>query len=276
MTSQRLIAASFIASTLFPLAAMAGGPPDAPKTDWNITMGAGAVYAPAFVGSKDYQLIGFPDLKFEYKDKFFASVGEGVGYNVINGSGWRVGPIAKYAFQRQENGKNPFRVAGKASTALRGLGDVDGTLELGGFVEYSYEPFTYKVELRQGVDGHEGMIGETSLNYTGSIDRFGPPIFYAFGPRATFGDSNYNNAYYGINQTQSANSGLSRYSADAGLVSYGVGGFISLPVSDSVSVSAFGGYDRLGSEVADSPLIKERGSENQFVSGLSVSYQLGY
>lgn len=276
MIPHRLIAAAFISSALFPLTAMAGGPPDAPKTDWNFTMEAGVLDAPAFVGSKDYQLIVFPNLKFEYKDKFFASVGEGVGYNVINSNGWRVGPIAKYAFQRQENGKNPFRVAGKASTALRGLGDVDATLELGGFVEYSYEPFTYKVELRQGVDGHEGMIGETSLNYTGSIDRFGPPIFYAFGPRATFADSNYNNAYFGITQTQSTNSGLSRYSADAGLVSYGVGGFVSLPVSDSVSVSAFGGYDRLGNQVADSPLIKQRGSENQFVSGLSVSYQFGY
>lgn len=276
MSASRLLVASLITSTVLPISAFAADAPDAPKTSWNYTVGGGAIYAPAFVGSKDYQLIAYPDLKVEYKDKFFASVGEGIGYNVINSNGWRIGPIAKYAFQRQENGKNPFRIAGKASTALRGLGDVDATLELGGFVEYSYEPFTYKVELRQGVDGHEGMIGETSLNYTGSIDRFGPPIFYAFGPRATFADSNYNNAYFGISQTQSTNSGLSRYSADAGLVSYGVGGFVSLPVSDSVSVSAFGGYDRLGSEVADSPLIKQRGSENQFVSGLSVSYQFGY
>jgi outer membrane protein len=276
MPSQRLLAVSLIAVTLTPHSSIAGDSPDTPKTDWNITLGAGTIYAPAFVGSNDYQLIAYPDLKVEYKDTFFASVGEGVGYNAINSDGWRVGPIAKYAFERNDNGKNSFRVTGTESKALRGLGDVDGTLELGGFVEYTYEPLTYKVELRQGVNGHEGMIGETSLNYTGSIDRFGPPVFYAFGPRVTFADSDYNNAYFGINQTQSINSGLSRYSADGGLVSYGIGGFVSLPVSDSVSVSAFGGYDHLGSEVADSPLIKQRGSENQFVSGLSVSYQFGY
>lgn len=276
MKASHLIAATLVTSSLFPLCAMAAGQPDAPKTSWNYTVGAGAIYAPAFVGSKDYQLIAYPDLKVEYKDKFFASVGDGIGYNVVNSNGWRVGPIAKYAFERNDNGKNPFRVAGKESKALLGLGNVDATLELGGFVEYSYEPFTYKVELRQGVDGHEGMIGETSLNYTGSIDRFGPPIFYAFGPRATFADSNYNNAYFGITQAQSTNSGLSRYSAGSGLISYGLGSLVSLPVSDSVSVSAFGGYDRLGSEVANSPLIKQRGSENQFVSGLSVSYQFGY
>ncbi len=273
---KQLFSASIIISTLLPLTVMAGAPEEPPKTNWNVTLGAGAVYAPAFVGSKDYQLIGFPDIKLAYKNRFFASVGEGIGYNVINSNGWRVGPIAKYAFERRENGKNPFRVAGKESTALLGLGNVNATLELGGFVEYNYKPFTYKIELRQGVGGHEGMIGKTSLNYTGSINQFGPPIFYAFGPRAIFGDSDYNNAYFGINQIQSTRSGLSRYNADGGLLSYGVGGFVSLPVSDSVSVSAFGGYDHLGTEAADSPLIKQRGNENQFVSGLSVNYKFGY
>jgi outer membrane protein len=255
---------------------MAAEKPDASKTDWNYRVGAGAIYAPAFVGSKDYQLMAFPDLKIEYKDKFFASVGDGIGYNVINSNGWRVGPIVKYAFQRQENGKNPFRVAGKSSTALRGLGDVDGTMELGGFVEYNYEPITTKVEIRQGVDGHEGMIGDVSLSYGNTYMGLGPPIIYSFGPRATFADSDYNNAYFGINQTQSTRSGLARYNADSGLVSYGVGAFALLPVTDSVSVSTFAGYDRLGAEVTDSPLIKERGSENQFVAGMTVSYQFGY
>ena len=30
--------------------------------------------------------------------------------------------------------------------------DVDGTVEVGGFVEYTYRPFTLKVELRQGIN----------------------------------------------------------------------------------------------------------------------------
>lgn len=242
---------------------------------WKITLGAGAMYKPAFVGSKDYQAMAFPDIKVEYKDRFFASLFEGVGYNVINRDGWRAGPIVKLDFGRTEDDDNPFRIAGRKTNALRGLGDVDATLELGGFVEYSIEPFRYTLELRQGVGGHEGLVVETGLNYMGSTKRLGKPIMYAFGPRATFADSNYNKAYFGITRTQSANSGLAGYSAGSGLVSYGVGGFAVMSVSESVSLGVFGGYDRLGSVAADSPLIKERGDKNQFMGGVRFTYEFG-
>jgi len=254
-------------------AAPAGDPPENTPMGWRFKVGAGALYAPAFVGSKDYQVIVFPTVKVEYKDLFFASVKEGVGYNAIHSDGWRVGPLVKYQFERKEDGSNPFRVGGHKSTALKGLGNVDATLECGGFAEYSYEPFAYKVELRQGVNGHKGMIGEAGINYSGTIKRSGPPIFYAFGPRATFADSDYINAYFGIDRTQSVNSGLNRYDGGGGFVSYGLGGFMSTPLHGPVSVSVFGGYDRLGNEVADSPLVKQRGSENQFAVGLSVTYK---
>lgn len=250
--------------------------PPEQQDDWKFTIGAGAMYKPAFVGSKYYQALAFPDIKVEYKDRFFASLFEGVGYNVINSDGWRAGPIMKFDFGRTEDDDNPFRIAGKKTNALRGLGDVDATPELGGFVEYNFEPFSATIELRQGVGGHEGLVGDISLNYMGFIEQLGPPIMYAFGPRATFADANYNNAYFGINQTQSANSGLARYSAEAGLVSYGIGGFAMISISDSVSLGVFGGYDRLSSEVADSPLIKERGDENQFMGGLRITYEFGY
>jgi outer membrane scaffolding protein for murein synthesis (MipA/OmpV family) len=268
---QAEIAATIAAHQPIPPAALAGDPPAKTPMGWRFRVGAGALYAPAFLGSNDYQIIAFPNVKVEFKDLFFASVKDGVGYNVINSNGWRVGPLVKYVFERNEDDSNPFRVGGDKSTALKGLGTVDATLECGGFAEYTYKPFAYKVELRQGINGHNGMIGEASINYAGAVTGFGPPIFYAVGPRATFADSDYINAYFGIDQTQSANSGLERYDAGGGLVSYGVGGFMSMPLYGPVSVSVFGGYDRLGNEVADSPLVRQRGSENQFAIGMSVT-----
>ena len=243
---------------------------------WLVTIGTGGVYAPAFLGSKNYQLSVFPELNIEYKNLFFASVKDGIGYNVINSSGWQIGPVAKYVFERKENGDSPFRVIGPKSNALRGLGNVDGTVELGGFFKYIFEPFTYKIELRQGVNGHKGMIGETSIRYGGTITQFGPRIIYSFGPRAIFASSDYNNAYFGINQAQSTRSGLSRYDADNGIVSYGIGGFALFPISDSITFSIFGGYSRLSNEVSNSPLVIQHGSENQFVSGLGINYKLDF
>lgn len=249
--------------------------PHKPEGDWKFTVGAATIYKPAFIGSKDYQAVAFPDFKVEYKDRFFASLFEGVGYNVVNNDSWRAGPIMKFDFGRTEDDDNPFRIAGDKTKALKGLGDVDASVELGGFVEYSFGPFSTSLELRQGVGGHEGLIGETGLNYKGFADLLGKPVMYSFGPRATFADSNYNEAYFGINQSQSAKSGLAQYSAGSGLVSYGIGAFAMMPVSDAVSVGIFGGYDRLASEAADSPLIKERGDENQFMGGLRITYEFG-
>lgn len=186
------------------------------KAGWNFTVGLGTMYKPAFTGSKDYQAMAFPDIKVEYDDVFFASLFEGVGYNVINSDGWRAGPIIKFDFGRTEEDDNPFLISGDETNALRGLGDVDATAELGGFVEYNVEPFSATIELRQGVGGHEGLVGETSLNYMGFTEQ----LFKSMG--------------------------------------------------------VFGGYDRLSSEVADSPLIKERGDENQFMGGLRITYEFGY
>lgn len=253
-------------------------PPQGPgkKEGWNVTLGAGAIYKPAFVGSKDYQAMAFPDIKVEYGDVFFASVFEGIGYNVINTDTWRAGAIAKFDFGRAEDDDNFFRVAGDKTKALRGLGDVDETVELGGFLEYSLGSFSAMVELRQGVGGHEGLVGEVGLNYMGSIEQSGgEPIRYFLGPRATFADAKYNNAFFGIDQTQSSNSGLAEYDADAGLVSYGLGGFAMMAISEAISLGVFGGYDRLAGEAADSPLVTERGEENQFTSGVRVSYEFG-
>lgn len=99
---------------------------------WSFTVGAGLVYAPAYVGADNYQLNALPNITINYADRFFASVKDGVGYDVINRSGWRIGPIARYKFGRKEDQDNPFRIAGEKSNDLRGLGDIDGTLELGG------------------------------------------------------------------------------------------------------------------------------------------------
>lgn len=254
-----------------------GNDPHGPeqKEDWTFSVGAATIFKPAFTGSKDYQAMLVPDFKIEYKDEFFASL-FGIGYNVINHDGWRAGPIVKLDFGRTEDDDNPFRIAGKKTEALKGLGDVDATLELGGFVEYEYDKFSCTLELRQGVGGHEGLVGETGLNFKDTANFIGRSVMYAIGPRAMFASSNYNNTYFGISSSQSARSGLAKYDADGGLVSYGMGMFAATPISDSLSLGFFGSYERLTGDAADSPLITERGDRNQFMSGISISYEFGY
>lgn len=235
--------------------------------------------APAFKGSNDYQLLAIPTVGVHYKDKLFASVQEGLGYNLIHQNGWRAGPILRYAFERDEDGSSPFKIAGNKSNALHGLGDVDGTWEPGGFVEYTWNEWSGKAELRQGINGHEGLIGDLSANYTKNIapalnvsDR---PVILSLGPRATLVSDDYNQAYFGVDAGQSARSGLQPYSPDGGLLSYGAGAVTIVPITQTVSTTLFVSYERLSGDAADSPLVQERGSENQGVAGVALTYKFG-
>ena len=141
---------------------------------WTIRIGAGAILSPAFAGSSDYQLMAVPALKVTYRNTFFASIEDGVGYAVINQNSWRASPIAKITFGRNEDGDNPFRVAGSKTSALHGLGNVHTTLEAGGFAEYRWNSMDAKIGLRKGVNGHEGLVGAFSVNYTRTSQLLSP------------------------------------------------------------------------------------------------------
>ena len=260
---------------LFPISPVRGAAPATEKApqDWRVSIGTGLLVAPAFTGARDYGLLAVPDLRVTYKELFFANVRDGIGYALLHGEGWRLGPMLTYAFPREEEeGGSIFRVAGRSNDALQGMGDVDGTTSFGGFVEYSLPPYRVRFHLQQGVNGHHGLVAETRVSYGGAVTYNGPPLIYSLGPHIKFGDQRYINAYWGVNSQQSAHSGLDTYHADAGLIAYGINAFTRLPLTKALSVSLLAGVDRLAPLVADSPLIRVRGAENQIMGGIFISY----
>lgn len=244
---------------------------------WTLRVGAGALVGPAFLGSKTYQVSAVPALRLAYGDRFFASVEEGLGYAFVSTSSWSAGPVVRVAFGRDEDGSSPFRIAGRRETALRGLGDVSTTPEAGAFVRYRWESWSASAEVRHGIGGHEALVGNVSASH---VWRFSSPFsggrgpgIVSLGPRATFASQAYTSAYFGIDPGQSLRSGLRPYSPEGGLVSFGAGGVVVVPVAPRTSVTLLFGYDRLAAAAARSPLISERGSRNQAVVGLFATYE---
>ena len=216
----------------------------------------------------------YPDLRINYGDTFFASVPEGIGWNAIDRDGWKAGPVVRLRFGRKEdNGGSTFLVSG-GGDALLGMGDVNASVELGGFVGKRFgsrDQWEAKARVVRGFGGHEGIVADLSLDHRIRSGR----ASIAFGPRATLASSRFMRPYYGINPDQSERTGLAQYSPSGGLLSYGLGGSLIHPVGRRSVVTLFSGLERLGGEAANSPLVRERGRPTQFTLGVGYGLRLG-
>ncbi len=246
-----------------------GRPLDAGAQGWSVTVGIAPVLSPAWQGSRDMALSLFPDLRINYKDVVFASIPDGLGWNMVRSDGWKAGPVAKIRFGRDEKrGGSPFLITG-GSDALLGLGDVGAAAELGAFVEKRVGSWRGRVEVRRGFGGHEGVIADGSLAYQARSGR----TLINVGPRATVASKGYIDTYFGIDSIQSQRSGLRPYSASGGLMSYGIGGSAIRPLDRRSAITLFTGVDRLGGEAGDSPLVRERGRRTQVSIGLGYGFR---
>lgn len=247
--------------------------PQAPE-GWSVRVGAGTLFAPAFPGSKDYQLLALPLIEFAYADVIEASVQRGIRYNIVRTNGFSAGPIAKLDFGRDEDGSRAFRVAGKKTDALIGLGNVSATVELGGFVKYERGPFAASLELRHGINGHEGLIGEVGIDYTRRVSALGTGAIVSVGPRLSFATTKYTTAFFGVDANQSARSGLARFKPKGGIVSYGVGSVVIYPINTRLSATLLASYERLAGDAESSSLVQARGAADRAIVGLFLTYQL--
>ena len=67
-----------------------------------------------------------------------------------------------------------------------------------------------------------------------------------------------------------AATGLSLYTAEGGVSDVGLTAILDVSVTRAWSVTGVGGYSRLVGDYADSPIVTERGSEDQFFLGLAL------
>ena len=265
---------------VFTLALASAGPAFAqerqPDEGWGLIVGAGALSSPTYEGDDEARLSVLPNVQVTYGDRFFASVQEGIGYRAIDDGVLRMGPIMRVKFSRDESGDQPFAISGDDTTDLIGLGDVDTSLEAGGFIDYKAGPLTFSAEARQAFTGHDGFVADLGVKWSGRTFLSGPPVIWSIGPRARIVDDAYNSAYFSVNAAQSVASGLPQFDASGGLHSYGLGATAIIPLTQDNAWSAVivAGYDRLAEDAANNPLVRLRGSPEQISLGVFLSYKL--
>jgi outer membrane protein len=235
-----------------------------PPPDWRVTLGAGAMLAPDYEGSDDFEFRPIPDIQVNYRDSLVLK-NTSLSYNLLRAfdpaSSWRAGPRARYGFGRDQDD----------NAALRGLGDVDGSVEVGGFFGYAQGPWSGELSLLQDVaDGHDGLVAELSGGYS---FRFTPRLGARLSASTTYADDSYMQSFFGVTPAQAARSGYAAQNAEAGLKDAGVALGMSYGLTEHWMLGGFVGYKRLLGDAADSQIVDGQGSANQIRTGFTLSYK---
>ncbi|HZP76378.1 MAG TPA: MipA/OmpV family protein [Pseudolabrys sp.] len=248
---------------LLPVAAAAGDLDVLrPGVDWTVTIGAEGRVMPAFEGSDSYTLRPFPlfDIRRAGTPRRFKSPRDSWTVSFYDTEAFHIGAVGNVRLPRKES----------ASVDLRGLGDVGWGVELGGFAEYWLSSWwRTRVELRQGVSGHHGLVSDFSTDLVLPV---APKLVLSGGPRFSLATGGALSPYYGVSAAQSATSGLPTYSTAGGARSFGLGAQARYEFSAQWASHVYIEYDHLLGSAANSPLVTLRGSRDQVTTGIGLTY----
>ncbi|MBP5979908.1 MAG: MipA/OmpV family protein [Halomonas sp.] len=225
---------------------------------WEGTLGAGAIYAPDYLGSDDYEWTPFPAFEATYDDTLFVSMRNGIGWNVINRDGLKVAPFIGYTFGRDDTGdiSRLDEVDGGATAGLR-IGYQGNNWRYSGSIE---TPFT------GDIDGYRLTAGATY------VSRFSERTVMTFGPELAYISDKWTDALFSVSPYESARSGIAAYAADDGAFSVGANASLSYYLAPQWSVTGVVGVSKLTGDASDSPIVDDLGSDVQWRTGAFINY----
>lgn len=170
-----------------------------------------------------------------------------------------------------------FRYIGERDASdhseLRGLDDVDAALELGLGVGYTARNFEAYADIRRGLGGHEGIVGELGADV---IARPSDRWKLSFGPRLLWGNDAYADTYFGISPAEASVS-LPAYDPDAGLMSAGVELGARYQINDSWGVESAVTWENFTNDAEDSPIVQNGDSDQwRFRIGVTRVFNLRF
>lgn len=245
------------------VAANDGMPPGREGLHGSIGLGVGV--RPAYEGASEKKTQLVPNLNLIYGDTYFLT-GMTAGANLFKQQttqGIRIdaGPLLAMRRGRDEGDY----------AELRGLGDIDRGLDVGGFIRLRKDGWQARADVRKDVSNGDGG---TTLNLSAG---YGMPVTRNLRLRANldtvWASAAYMNTFYGIDATQSANSGIAQYTADAGFKQVGVSLMADYAINREWGGFASLRHTRLIGDAADSPIVATLGSRNQVTASVGIKYR---
>ncbi len=227
------------------------------------SVGLGVGVRPAYEGSNEMETRITPNINLFYGDTFFLT-GMKAGANLwkhttAQGLSISVGPLLALRRGRDED------------YALSGLGEIDHGLDAGGFIRFRKDGWQARADVRKDVsNGDGGATVNLSVGY-------GMPVAQNLRLRANldtaWASTAYMNTFYGIDATQSANSGIAQYAAGSGFKQVGASLSADYAISREWGGFASLRYTRLIGDAADSPIVAALGSRDQVATTIGIKYR---
>lgn len=235
----------------------------APGLGYIVTIGGFADLEPRFEGAR-HSRWGFQpvfDVRKEGSREWLNLPRDGVDIALWETDNFRAGPVASGRWERD---------VGSLVRGFRHVGVVNLSIEAGGFVEYwPSNLLRTRLEVRDAVVGAAGVISDASADIVLRPDR---QWTITGGPRLSLADATFMRSYYSVSPQQSVTSGLPAYTARPGVRSGGAGSMLKYKWSDEISSMAFVEYQRIAASAFESPLISQRGTPNQTIVGIGMSF----
>lgn len=218
--------------------------PDTPT--WQGVLGGATAFQPLYDGSARYKVQPGISADLRYEDLAFASLGEGVGVNLLRDQHYHAGIAITYDLGRSESADRVH---------LNGLGDINFAPEAKIFADYVFSkdfPLVLRADVRRQIGATNGWIGDAGAYMP--LPGSGPSFQWFVGPSLTFADDTYMQRYFGVGVAQSAHSGLRRYNASGGLKSVGFGFSADYFFTEHWFVSGDAALEQLVGSAARSPI----------------------
>jgi outer membrane protein len=228
--------------------------------DFRVRVGLGAQLQPKYYGSDETEVGPLWDLDFAKGDNEFRFEAPDDGFDiaVISNDSFAAGPVAKF-----ERGR-------KNSDVGANVGKVKSTIEVGAFVQaYPTKSFRIRGELRKGIGGHEGLVGDVGADF---VARDGDNYVFSIGPRLLFSDKKFQRAFFEVTPAAALATGLPAYRPDGGMHAVAATSGLSYQFSKDFGMFGYARYERLVGDAGKSPIVRRLGSRNQASAGVGLSY----
>lgn len=246
-----------------------------------VTIGLGAGLVPSYAGSDDYIAFPLPLIVGRVGGVDVRPNGPGLTLDLFAPSpapGPRTTRIAFGPAFRIRNDRN----ARIGDEVVERAGTLDLAVEIGlnagvviPGVFNRFDTLTLGGQVRRDVaSAHGGTLIEPQIGYSTPLGR---SLLVQLQAGLEFVDDDFADYYFSVSPEQSAASGLPQFRAEGGLNRVGSTAIVAYDLDRNAlnggwSVYGVGGYSRLVGDGADTPYTAQRGSADQFITGLGVGY----